>query len=154
MKKPVLQDRNLYWRVVFAGLLATWLAPPSFALAAERPNIVYVMADDMGIGDVRCFGGDRSRIDTPHLDALAASGMKFTDAHSTAAVCVPSRVAIMTGRYAWRTRGSSRNGPWGFIGPRLKPNDLTLGHLIKAAGYRTGYVGKWHLGLEMATTDG
>ena len=80
--------------------------------------------------------------------------MKFTDAHSTAAVCVPSRVAIMTGRYAWRTRGSSRNGPWGFIGPRLKPNDLTLGHLIKAAGYRTGYVGKWHLGLEMATTDG
>ena len=142
------------WCVVFAGLLATWLAPPSFAPAAERPNIVYVMADDMGIGDVRCFGGDRSRIDTPHLDALAASGMKFTDAHSTAAVCVPSRVAIMTGRYAWRTRGSSRNGPWGFIGPRLKPNDLTLGHLIKAAGYRTGYVGKWHLGLEMATTDG
>ena len=106
MKKPVLQDRNLSWRVVFAGLLATWLAPPSFAPAAERPNIVYVMADDMGIGDVRCFGGDRSRIDTPHLDALAASGMKFTDAHSTAAVCVPSRVAIMTGRYAWRTRGS------------------------------------------------
>lgn len=123
------------------------------AETTSRPNIVYIMADDMGIGDVRCFGGDRSRIDTPHLDALAEAGVKFTDAHSVAAVCVPSRVAIMTGRYAWRTRGSRRNGPWGFIGPRLKASDFTLGRMLKAAGYRTGYVGKWHLGTEMTTTN-
>lgn len=120
---------------------------------AQRPSIVYIMADDLGFGDVKCFGGDRCQIDTPFLDALAGGGLRFTDAHSTAAVCVPSRVAVMTGRYAWRTRGSNRNGPWGFIGPRLKATDLTLGRMLRSAGYRTGYVGKWHLGLEMTTTN-
>tara|TARA_B100000029_G_C17591004_1_gene962487 strand:- start:894 stop:2522 length:1629 start_codon:yes stop_codon:yes gene_type:complete len=120
----------------------------------ERPNIVYVMADDLGIGDVSCFGGAKNKISTRHLDRLAAAGMRFTDAHSTAAVCVPSRVAIMTGRYAWRQRASNRNGPWGFLGPRLKKDQLTLGRLLRRAGYQTGYVGKWHLGLEMTTSDG
>ena len=144
------------WQVLAVLVPSLQLLSQHLLVAAEttsRPNIVYIMADDMGIGDVRCFGGDRSRIDTPHLDALAASGVKFTDAHSVAAVCVPSRVAIMTGRYAWRTRGATRNGPWGFIGPRLKANDFTLGRMLKAAGYRTGYVGKWHLGTEMTTTN-
>ncbi len=125
-------SRSVSLLLVGLAVLAT-----SSTLAAERPNIVYIMADDMGIGDVRCFGGDRSRIDTPHLDALAKAGVKFTDAHSVAAVCVPSRVAIMTGRYAWRTRGSNRNGPWGFIGPRLKPDEFTLGRLLQSARNRT-----------------
>lgn len=139
-------------RLLLVGLVPGLLMPS--ATFAGRPNIVYVMADDLGIGDVKCFGGDRSRIDTPYLDALASGGVKFTDAHSTAAVCVPSRVSIMTGRYAWRTRGSQENGPWGFLGPRLKPDDFTLGRMLKGAGYRTGYVGKWHLGTEMTTNDG
>ena len=98
------------------------LFPAHAGAAAEapspQPNIVFVLADGLGIGDVKCFGGDRSLIETPHLDALAAQGMRFTDAHSVASVCVPSRLAIMTGRYPWRIRGAKQNGPWGFINPR------------------------------------
>ena len=141
-------------RILIVCLVAVCSMSAALRADSQSPNIVYIMADDMGIGDVSCFGGDRNKIQTVHMDALAASGMRFTDAHSVAAVCVPSRVAIMTGRYAWRQRASSRNGPWGFLGPRLKADQWTLGRMLKQAGYRTGYVGKWHLGLEMTTRDG
>ncbi|NQT38673.1 MAG: arylsulfatase [Planctomycetes bacterium] len=139
-------------------LLAFFFATTLDAVAAEgpstRPNVVYIMADDLGIGDVGCFGGDRCKIDTPHIDALASQGMRFTDAHAVASVCVPVRVSIMTGRYPWRVRGEGRGGPWGFLGPRFPASQFTLGKMMQAAGYRTGYVGKWHLGTLMHTLDG
>lgn len=122
--------------------------------SANNPNIVYVMADDLGIGDVACYGGDRCQTSTPAFDSLARDGMMFTDAHSVASVCVPSRIAIMTGRYAWRFAKPSRSGPWGFLNPQLPAGAFTLGTMLKRAGYRTGYVGKWHLGTLMHTSDG
>jgi len=124
------------------------------AEASNKPNIVFILADDLGIGDVNCYGGDRCQIDTPHLDSLARDGMRFSDAHTVASVCVPSRVAIMTGRYPWRFQRPRPDGPWGYLNPRLKTDEFTLGHMLKKAGYRTGYVGKWHLGTLMQTTDG
>ncbi len=124
------------------------------AESGERPNIVYIMSDDLGIGDVECFGGDRCQIDTPGFDRLASEGVKFTDAHAPASVCVPTRVGIMTGRYAWRFSRPRPDGPWGFLNPRLKPGSLTLPAMLRKAGYRTGYVGKWHLGTQMPTKNG
>ncbi|MGB0579418.1 MAG: sulfatase family protein [Limisphaerales bacterium] len=122
--------------------------------AASRPNIVYFMADDLGYGDVKCFGKEKSRAETPNFDRLAAEGMMFTDAHAVASVCVPSRMAIMTGRYAWRFDRPARGGPWGFLGLRFPTDTFTLGDLMKQGGYTTGYIGKWHLGTSMTTTDG
>lgn len=140
-----------------AGIIAVQFSMTHVAEAAEtasRPNIVYIMADDLGIGDVECFGGDRCRIDTPHVDRLAREGMRFTDAHAPASVCVPTRVAIMTGRYAWRFQPPRPSGPWAFLNPRLDSQKRTLGTMLRDAGYRTGYVGKWHLGTLMQTRDG
>lgn len=121
---------------------------------AAKPNIVYMMADDLGIGDVKCYGRDRCRTKTPAFDSLARDGMLFTDAHAVASVCVPSRIAIMTGRYAWRFAKPTRSGPWGFLNPQLPVGTFTIGSMLRDAGYRTGYVGKWHLGTLMQTRDG
>ena len=120
----------------------------------QRPNIVFVLADDLGYGDVKCFGGSRCQIETPNFDRMAAEGIRFTNAHANASVCVPTRVAIMTGRYPWRFASTPRSGRWGFLSPRYPPQQHTLGKMLKSAGYRTGYVGKWHLGTIMQTTDG
>ncbi|MEK6237868.1 MAG: sulfatase-like hydrolase/transferase, partial [Planctomycetales bacterium] len=124
------------------------------AQSRGKPNIVFVLADDLGVGDVKCFGGDRCKIATPHWDRLAAEGMRFTDARVNASVCVPTRMAIMTGRYPWRFGRPAPGGPWGFLGLRFPVGQHTLGTMFKQAGYRTGYVGKWHLGTKMRTKDG
>ncbi|TWT96528.1 sulfatase family protein [Neorhodopirellula pilleata] len=135
-------------------LLSLLMCVASFAHAVEKPNIVFILADDLGIGDVKCYGGDRCLIDTPNIDALAARGLRFTDAHANASICGPTRRAIMTGRYNWRFGATTNNGPWGFVGPRPGTERSTLGKLLKRSGYQTGYVGKWHLGTTMATRDG
>lgn len=136
-------------------LLTLILLLPSLVPAAEsRPNIVFILADDLGIGDVACYGGERCLIKTPNIDALASGGLQFTDAYVNFSVCVPTRVAIMTGRYPWRFGPPQPGGAWGFLGPRFPVGTFTLGHMLQQAGYRTGYVGKWHLGTEMTTRDG
>ena len=135
-------------------LLAVSVASLSAMAAGGRPNIVFILADDLGIGDVNCYGGDRCLIETPNIDALAAEGLRFTDAHPSASVCSPTRRAIMTGRYNWRFGSTVNSGPWGFVGPRPNTEKSTLGKLLKRSGYRTGYVGKWHLGTTMPTLDG
>ena len=124
------------------------------SVAAERPNIVFILADDLGYGDVKAFGGDKCNVDTPHFDQLCADGMKFTDAHVTDSVCVPCRTSIMTGRYAFRFGKAEQGGPWGFTGLRFPASQHTIGDMFRSGGYATGYVGKWHLGTRMTTRDG
>ena len=124
------------------------------AMPSGKPNVVFILADDMGYGDVESFGRERCQVDTPHLDRLGAEGMRFTNAHANASVCVPTRVAVMTGRYAWRFGRPERGGPWGFLGLRLPVGCFTIAGMMRQAGYRTGYVGKWHLGTQMRTKDG
>lgn len=115
-----------------------------------RPNIVIVLADDMGWGDLGCYG---SRIPTPHIDALAEQGVRATDCHSASAVCTPSRYALMTGRYAWR--GPLKDFVLMGHGPALiEPSRPTLASLLRDTGYATGAFGKWHLGLGWRHRDG
>jgi arylsulfatase A len=150
-------DRRTFLKLLGAGALVGGLRTPDSPAAVShrpKPNVVFILADDMGYGDVKSFGADRCQIATPHLDRLGADGMRFTDAHANASVCVPTRVAVMTGRYPWRFGPPVRGGAWGFLGTRLKPGCFTLGSMMRRAGYRTGYVGKWHLGTLMQTKDG
>ena len=115
---------------------------------AAKPNIVFILADDLGYGDVHCLNPERGKIATPHLDRLASQGMVFTDAHSSSAVCTPTRYSILTGRYNWRSHLQS--GVLGGMSPPLIAADrLTVPALLKQHGYVTACIGKWHLGMEM-----
>ncbi len=120
--------------------------------AAERPNIVYILADDLGQGDLGCYNAE-SKIPTPHMDRLAREGVRFTDAHSPSSVCTPTRYGILTGRYCWRT--SLKQGVLNGESPyMLEPGRMTVAALLKKQGYRTAAIGKWHLGLgKDAKTD-
>jgi len=116
------------------------------------PNIVYILADDMGYGDVNCLNPE-SKIPTPHMDRLAAEGVVFTDAHSGSAVCTPTRYGILTGRYCWRTR-LQKGVLWGYSNPLIPPERETVASFLKAHGYATACVGKWHLGLGWRDSEG
>lgn len=117
-----------------------------------RPNIVYILADDLGYGDIGA-NNEGSIIPTPNLDRLAAQGTLFTDAHATSSVCTPSRYSILTGRYCWRTPlKDSVLRAWD--PPLIEPDRRTVAGLLRRAGYRTACIGKWHLGWEWATRDG
>ena len=127
---------------------------PVALLAADRPpNIVIILADDLGYGDIRAYNPTRGKIATPHLDRLAAEGMRFTDGHSSSGVCSPSRYTLLTGRYHWRTRLQS--GIVGVFGePLIAPDRLTVASLAKRQGYRTAAIGKWHLGWDWPIDEG
>ncbi len=108
------------------------------------PNVILILADDMGYGEIEALNPDRSKIPTPKLNQLASEGMVFTDAHTSASVCTPSRYAMLTGRYNWRTR--LQNGVVkGGEEPLIASDRMTLGHLFREHGYSTSLVGKWHL---------
>jgi len=122
------------------------------AVAAEpqaaRPNIVVIVGDDLGYGDVQRLNPKRGRIPTPNLDQIAAQGLTFTDAHSGSSVCTPTRYGLLTGRYAWRTRLQA--GVFGdYVAPLIAPDRLTLGGLLRRRGYHTACIGKWHLGFTL-----
>ncbi|HOX55401.1 MAG TPA: arylsulfatase [Candidatus Paceibacterota bacterium] len=108
-----------------------------------KPNVLIILADDLGFGDTGCYGA--TRIPTPNVDRLAREGLRFRDAHSTSATCTPARYALLTGEYPWRKRGTGiLPGDAGLIIP---PGRATVASLLQRAGYKTGAVGKWHLGL-------
>ncbi|MFT7633503.1 MAG: arylsulfatase A [Mariniblastus sp.] len=109
---------------------------------AEHPNIVVILVDDMGYGDAGCFNSN-SKIPTPNIDALAAAGMRFTDAHAPGALCHLSRYGLMTGRYPFRATSEK----WR-IRPSIEPGQATIASLLNAQGYATAMVGKWHLGFD------
>jgi arylsulfatase A len=119
----------------------------------ERPNIIFILADDWGLGDVKTYGGDRCKIETPNMDQLADDGMKFMDAHSSSSVCTPTRYGVLTGRYNWRSR--MKQGVLNGASPALiKDGRETVPSFLKANGYQTAMIGKWHLGMDLPTTDG
>ena len=113
-----------------------------------KPNIIYILADDMGYGDVGAYNAE-SKIPTPALDKLAAEGIMFTDAHTSSSVCTPTRYGILTGRYNWRS--TLKKGVLSGTSPALIPDDRsTVASVLKKAGYATAYIGKWHLGWNWA----
>ncbi|MBS0208367.1 MAG: arylsulfatase [Planctomycetes bacterium] len=125
--------------VAFASRNQAFCSTPT-----SRPNIIFILADDIGYGDLSCQGGKHAK--TPNLDRLAAEGCRFTDAHSPASTCTPTRRALLTGVYSWRQQQGSSIAP-GDYPLSIKPGSTTVASIMKAAGYKTGVVGKWHVGL-------
>jgi arylsulfatase A len=137
-------------------LVLTVLAARNDAAAApsepRSPNILIILADDMGYGDVGILNRE-SRIPTPNLDRLAREGLIFTDAHSSGSYCVPSRYGLLTGRYMWRTRLGSGGNLANFAGTLIEPGRKTLADVLRGEGYHTGLVGKWHQGIDWKLRD-
>lgn len=111
----------------------------------QKPNIVFILADDLGYGSVNCYGADKSLVRTPHIDRLAEMGIRFTNAHTPSSVCTPTRYGLLTGRYPWRTRLKA-----GVVNPNdpllIDTERVTLADWLKERGYNTAAIGKWHLG--------
>jgi arylsulfatase A-like enzyme len=137
-----------FW-ITLLLILTVFAAYPNHTLAADLPNIVLIYADDLGYGDVGCYGA--THIATPNLDRLAKQGLRFTDAHATAATCTPSRYSLLTGEYAWRKKGT--NVLPGDASLIIPPGRTTLASVLHNAGYQTAVVGKWHLGLGTGKLD-
>jgi arylsulfatase A-like enzyme len=144
---------NFALRLLFVLLLASvaGLRAGEVGEAAAKPNIVFILADDLGYGDLGCYGATKVR--TPNIDRLAREGMRFTDAHSPASVCTPSRYNLMTGRYCWRT-WAGHGTIWANDPLLIDDGRATVASLLKNAGYFTGLVGKWHLGFGRPGTPG
>lgn len=132
----------------FVALAMLFACVSKSAIADEpKPNIVLILCDDLGIGDVQCFNPKLGKIRTPAIDALAKRGMSFTDAHSGSSVCTPTRYGMLTGRHSWRTKLQS--GVVAGFAPCLIAEDRpTIGSFLQGQGYRTGLVGKWHLNMK------
>lgn len=138
---------KVYGTLLMCTLLPSWLS------AQERPNIVYIMADDLGYGDLSCYGA--KLISTPNIDKLAEQGRSFTDAHSVSAVSTPSRYGFLTGTYPFRYNDGE--GYWGPLSHRhpilIEKGQETIASMLKSSGYATACIGKWHLGFQEELTD-
>lgn len=122
------------------------------AASATKPNIVYILTDDLGFGDVGC-NNPESKIPTPYLDKFASQGMRFTDAHTNSSVCSPTRYGIMTGRYCWRSR-LKKQVLSGYSDHLIEDGRTTVGSFLQKQGYDTALIGKWHLGWDWGLKDG
>ena len=132
----------LFVSVLLALLLSPFFPPPIYG--REKPNVLFILADDLGYGDLGCYGA--TKVHTPNIDRLASEGRKFTDAHSPSSVCTPSRYNLLTGRYAWRTwLGGST--VWANDPLLVDTERFTLADLFRKQGYQTACIGKWHLGF-------
>ena len=109
----------------------------------EKPNVIVILADDLGYGDLQCYGA--KNVETPNVNRLAAEGIRFTNAHATAATSTPSRYSLLTGEYAWRRPGTDIAA--GDAGMIIRPEQYTMADMFKSVGYATAAIGKWHLGL-------
>lgn len=140
--------------LIILSAIALW-APRNLQAQAgnakARPNILLILADDLGYGDLGCYGA--TKVKTPHLDGLAREGMRFTDAHSPASVCTASRYNLMTGRYGWRT-WAGHGTVWANDPLLIEETRPTVASLLRQAGYYTALIGKWHLGFGKPGTPG
>lgn len=144
--------RRNFLKMLGLGTAAFFPGGCRVSTAGKNPYIVFIMADDMGYGDVKCFN-PASKIPSPNMDQLAKQGIRFTDAHSPSAVCSPTRYGVLTGRYCWRT-WLKRAVVGGYTPPLIEPDRLTVASFLKQKGYRTGCFGKWHLGLGWTRKNG
>ena len=133
-----MRIKTVFLSLLIAGL---WGCSEKQPQKSTYPNVVIIYADDLGYGDVQCYNPEKGKIPTPNIDKLAAEGMRFTDAHSSSAVCSPSRYTLLTGRYHWRTHLQKGIVPV-FGPPLITPDRLTLGGLVKQHGYQTACIGK------------
>src|ERR1700722_1715026 len=137
--------------------LSTLLLTPLTALHAadstnpSKPNILVILADDLGYGDLGCYGA--TKVLTPNINRLARQGMRFTNAHSPASVCTPSRYNLLTGRYCWRT-WAGHGTIWANDPLLIEQSRMTVASLLRSAGYYAGCIGKWHLGFGQPGTPG
>src|SRR5437868_15535765 len=126
---------TMFKQLLASALALLWIATALAAETATRPNIVFILADDLGYGDVGCFNAE-SKIPTPNLDRLASEGIRFADAHSPSSVCTPTRYGLLTGRYCWRSRLKAQVlGPWGAT--LIEEGRLTAPALLRQHGYAT-----------------
>ena len=129
-------------KYIYLALLAVSLA---IHATASKPNVIVIMADDLGFGDIGCYGAKPKNLKTPHIDQLAKEGLRFTSGYCSASTCTPTRYSFLTGNYAFRRAGTGIAPP---NGPSIiQPGEKTIGDLLKRAGYKTAVIGKWHLGL-------
>ena len=139
-------------RLIQTYLSAFLFISSGLSAAETPPNIVFILADDMGYGDVQSYNPERGKIPTPHMDQLVKEGMKFTDAHTTSSVCTPTRYGILTGRYNWRTHLQS-HVLFGYSPPLISSERATVASFLKEHNYHTACVGKWHLGMTLPTLN-
>ncbi len=150
MKKSIIGVVTLVVVVLFATSFKTKKIEPK--KEKQKPNIIYILADDLGYGDIQKFNPE-GKIPTPNLNSMAENGVMFTDAHTSSSVCTPTRYGIITGRYNWRSTLKS-GVVSGYSKSLIQPNRSTVADMLKTQGYNTAFIGKWHMGWDWSFKEG